>query len=143
MSYTKADTSPKTGFRPYHQTDPFGAAHLSGAPQSYSHFSGEVYPTNLGDYRFLRPFDPWELWTEHDTGLSGLGQNHPFKPTAWALGYLGDSAADNTATGMVNEGYDPNVVYPLVSAGATSAQLQDLWNNYGANTPEFSTGASA
>lgn len=44
MAYMNADTSAKIGFRPYYQTDPFGAAHLSG-----------------------------------------LGQNHPFKPQAWHL----------------------------------------------------------
>jgi hypothetical protein len=82
MSYGNADTSAKVGFRPYHQTDPFGASHLSG----------------LGEYYRNRPFDPWELAADahHVDGLGDLGdlgQNHPFKPQAWHLHGLGATDA--------------------------------------------------
>jgi hypothetical protein len=99
MAYTNADTTPKVGFRPYHQTDPFGAAHLSGVPEMSGDKTGEL----LGAYYMNRPFDPWELYSTTGAGLHGvselgelvgLGQNHPFKPQAWhlhGLGELGDT----------------------------------------------------
>jgi len=113
MSYGNADTTPKVGFRPYHQTNPFGAAHLSGVP---------VDPA-LGAYFMERPFDPWELYSNTGAGLHGvgshdrtsallgeptepgellgdLGQNHPFKTTAWHLHGLGD--AYSTALAQIN-----------------------------------------
>lgn len=75
MGYVEADTSPKVGFRPYHQTDAEAASSLSG----------------LGLYYRNRPFDPWELYpdAQHVDGLGDLGQNHPFKPEAWHLHGLG------------------------------------------------------
>lgn len=84
MAYMNADTSAKVGFRPYHQTDPFGAAHLSGVPTGLGqnhpfkpqawHLHG-VDPEGLGVYSLNRPFDPWELYPDvHATaGLHGLG----------------------------------------------------------------------
>jgi hypothetical protein len=96
MAYTNADTTPKVGFRPYHQTDPFGAAHLSGVPEMSGDKTGEL----LGAYYMNRPFDPWELYSTTGSGLHGvselgelvgLGQNHPFKPQAWHLHGLGDT----------------------------------------------------
>jgi hypothetical protein len=92
MAYMQADTSAKVGFRPYHQTDPFGASHLSGVSSSSTRPSGRTYFMN-------RPFDTWQLYPDvHATaqfagepGMSGLGQNHPFKPQAWHLQGLGDS----------------------------------------------------
>jgi hypothetical protein len=51
--------------------------------------------------------------------------------------FRGMGDVNDTAQGMIGEGYDPNVIYPLVSFGATDVQLQNLWNNYGAGTPEF------
>jgi hypothetical protein len=82
MSYGRADTSAKVGFRPYHLTDAFGAAHLSGygsglgqnhpfKPTAW-HLHG-VDPDGLGAYEFNRPFDPWELHTGGPAGLHGLG----------------------------------------------------------------------
>jgi len=56
--------------------------------------------------------------------------------------FRGMGDVNDTAQGMINEGYDPNVIYPLVSFGATDAQLQSLWNSYGANTPEFQDAAN-
>lgn len=81
MGYVEADTSPKVGFRPYHQTDAEAASSLSG----------------LGLYYRNRPFDPWELYPDarHVDGLGDLGQNHPFKPEAWHLHGLG---ADSEVT---------------------------------------------
>jgi len=75
MGYVEADTSPKVGFRPYHQTDAEAASSLSG----------------LGLYYRNRPFDPWELYPDahHVDGLGDLGQNHPFQPEAWHLHGLG------------------------------------------------------
>jgi hypothetical protein len=113
MSYGNADTTPKVGFRPYHQTNPFSASHLSGVP---------VDPA-LGAYFMERPFDPWELYSTTGAGLHGigshdktsallgeptelgellgdLGQNHPFKTTAWHLHGLGD--AYSTALAQIN-----------------------------------------
>lgn len=95
MSYGRADTSAKVGFRPMLATDPFGAAHLSGYG---SGFSGEglgqghnpftprawqLYPASalearhadphMGAYEFNRPFDPWELYSSSGAALHGLG----------------------------------------------------------------------
>jgi hypothetical protein len=84
MAYLKnVDTSAKVGFRPYYQTDAFGAAHLSGygsglgqnhpfKPQAW-HLHG-VDGSFLGTYHLNRPFDPWELYADvHETaGARGL-----------------------------------------------------------------------
>jgi hypothetical protein len=90
MAYLNADTGAKVGFRPYAQTDPFGAAHLSG----------------LGTYYYNRPFDPWELHATDTPGLHGLGQNHPFKTQAWQLHGLGQdsSALDQAVSELVAAG---------------------------------------
>jgi len=88
MAYFNTDTSARVGFRPYQQTNPFGAAHLSGVPRAI-----EEEDPGLGKYYMNRPFDPWELYSETARGLHGLGQNHPFKTQAWHLhgiGSLGD-----------------------------------------------------
>jgi hypothetical protein len=85
MAYlNNVDTSAKVGFRPYYQTDAFGAAHLSGygsglgqnhpfKPQAW-HLHG-VDGSFLGTYHLNRPFDPWELYADiHQTaGVHGLG----------------------------------------------------------------------
>lgn len=73
MTSINADTMPKVGFRPYHETDAFGAAHLSG----------------VGKYEYNRPFDPAELYTDYNPTLHGLGRN-PFHESAWKLAGLGD-----------------------------------------------------
>ncbi len=87
MPYMKADTSAKVGFRPYHQTDAFAAAHLSGYGSGLAQnhpFKPEAWHLHgadgsfLGTYHFNRPFDPWELYPNvHATagvhGLSGFG----------------------------------------------------------------------
>jgi alkylhydroperoxidase/carboxymuconolactone decarboxylase family protein YurZ len=56
--------------------------------------------------------------------------------TLGAMWGLGASLSD-TAQGMINEGYNTMQIQTAVDAGATDAQLQNLWNNYGAGTPEF------
>jgi hypothetical protein len=100
VAYMNADTSPKVGFRPYGQTDAFGASHFMCVPDE-----GQADPSvgdgssgGMGVYYLNRPFDPWELYDDvhHTDGLSGLGQNHPFKPTAWKLHGLGQGS-DPTA----------------------------------------------
>jgi hypothetical protein len=90
MAYLYADTSAKVGFRPYAQTDPFGAAHMSG----------------IGAYFYNRPFDPWELHATDTPGLHGLGQNHPFKTQAWQLHGLGQDggALDQAVSELVAAG---------------------------------------
>ena len=57
---------------------------------------------------------------------------------AWGLGDVND-----TAQGMISEGYDPGTISSLVALGASDAQLQSIWNNAGANTPDFSNAAEA
>lgn len=92
MAYTNADTRAKVGFRPYHATDPFGAAHLSGYGSGFGEGLGRpenpfleenwvlhTREAGLGDYFYNRPFDPWELYSDTHAGLHGLG-------------YLGDGA---------------------------------------------------
>jgi hypothetical protein len=99
VAYMNADTSPKVGFRPYGQTDAFGASHFMCVPDE-----GQADPSvgdgssGMGVYYLNRPFDPWELYDDvhHTGGMSGLGQNHPFKPTAWKLHGLGQGS-DPTA----------------------------------------------
>ena len=103
-AYMQADTSAKVGFRPYHLTDPFGAAHLSGYGSGFS-------PEGMGEYHLNRPFDPWELYANvHETAgmhgvfLEGLGQNHPFKPQAWQLhGMGGLGASDDVVAQAADE----------------------------------------
>jgi hypothetical protein len=45
-------------------------------------------------------------------------------------------------TGMITDGYDPSVLNALFAANASDAQMQSLWDNYGAGTPEFANAAS-
>ena len=81
MAYhSNVDTRAKVGFRPYHQTDPFGAAHLSGygsglgRPQNpFDEENWVLHGPGLGAYEFNRPFDPWELYADTAPGLHGLG----------------------------------------------------------------------
>jgi hypothetical protein len=100
MAYMNADTGPKVGFRPYGQTDAFGASHFMCVPDE-GQADPSVGDAGLGVYYLNRPFDPWELYDDvhHTDGvrhLGDLGQNHPFKPTAWKLHGLGQGS-DPTA----------------------------------------------
>jgi hypothetical protein len=52
---------------------------------------------------------------------------------------LGDDLSDQ----MISDGYDPVIIGNLVALGATDAQLQALYDNYGAGTPEFNAAAGA
>lgn len=62
---------------------------------------------------------------------------------AYTLGqFRGLGDVNDTAQSMINDGYDPNIVYPLVTYGATDAQLQNLYDHYGAGTPEFNDAAN-
>jgi hypothetical protein len=124
MAYMIADTGNKVGFRPYGQTNPFGAAHLSGVPADAG---------GLGEYYLNRPFDPWELYTDvHHTDhkLSGLGefgelgQNHPFKSQAWHLHGLG-AASDPTgeaADELLAAGHITQAEHDAILEGSMSFQ---------------------
>lgn len=46
-------------------------------------------------------------------------------------------------TGMLNDGYDPSILNLLFAANASDAQMQSLWDNYGAGTSEFAQAASS
>jgi len=129
MPYMGADTSPKVGFRPYYQTDAFGAAHLSGygsglgqnhpfKPQAW-HLHG-VDGSFLGTYHLNRPFDPWELYDDvHHTagmhGLAGLGDSPDVTAAAadeiLAAGHMTQSEHDAIPNGSLTfqdvMGFDP------------------------------------
>ncbi len=79
-------------------------------------------------------FDPWKLH------FSGLGRN-PFHELTWTLGGLGD--VNDTAQGMIQEGYDRGIISSLVAIGATETQLQTLWDNFAPNTTDFSDAAQS
>lgn len=73
MSYGNADTSPKIGYRPYLQTDPHGAAKLSGMGQGSNPFKPYAWHLH-GGLGQLRPLDPWVLYPDNPIErLSGLG----------------------------------------------------------------------
>jgi hypothetical protein len=122
MAYMRADTSNKVGFRPYHATDAFGAAHLSG------------YGSGLGEYHFARPLDPWELYADtHDVaGMHGvfdtLGQGHnPFSPRAWQLHGLGDLGAGTdvvaqAADELLSSGHMTTAEHDAILEGSMSFQ---------------------
>jgi hypothetical protein len=104
MAYMQADTGNKVGFRPYGSTNPQCAAQLSGIPArsglGQNHpFKPEAWVLHpgpgLGDYEFLRPFDPWELYEPHGLhGLAGLGD--------------GPECVYLAADGVTVESLDPN-----------------------------------
>lgn len=56
----------------------------------------------------------------------------------WGLG-----ASSDIVAGMIGEGYDPSVVNSLAAAGANDAQLQSLWDNYGAGSQDFAVAANS
>lgn len=122
MPYTTADTGAKVGFRPYYQTDPYGASHLSGFP-AHSPGLGQQHPFKpqawhlhgMGHYEMNRPFDPWELFEDTGAGLHG-----------WGLGYLGSTPDPDTISALVAAGYDPGLVNTAVAMGATDEQLLAL-----------------
>jgi hypothetical protein len=147
VAYMNADTSPKVGFRPYGQTDAFGASHFMCVPEQESDIPPDVGGDGLGVYYLNRPFDPWELYDDvhHTDGLSGLGQNHPFKPTAWklhGLGALGTAVDPSTVSELVvNGGYDMGVVDNLIQMGATNEELLAL--PYPADSAEMSAAVAS
>jgi hypothetical protein len=55
---------------------------------------------------------------------------------AWGLGSLSD-----IAQGMINDGYNGVILSTLSDAGATDAQLQNLWDNYQPG-PDFNLAAN-
>ena len=163
MAYMTADTAAKIGFRPYYQTDAFGAAHLSGYGSGVSTL-GQQHPFKpqawhlhgMGAYEMNRPFDPWEL---HNNGVSG-----------WGLGDLGDttdpiaSAADELlAAGQITQAehdaiYDGSMSFQDVtgidptdqgswtgfvgSLRDWNSSLQSLESQYAAAAPPIGTPGS-
>jgi hypothetical protein len=77
-------------------------------------------------------------WTAFPTvNNTGVRRLHTLG-AMWGLGSTGSSVGD----GMVSEGYNSVIISNLVAAGASDAQLQNLWDNYGAGTPEFGQAAT-
>lgn len=58
------------------------------------------------------------------------------------LGWLGGAPSD-LALQMIQDGYDISVITTLADNNATDAQLQYLYDNYGAGTAEFAQAANA
>lgn len=83
MAYMHADTKPKVGFRPYLQTNPRGAAMLSGVHNI----------TGLGQNQ---PFDPWRLHGVSRQASETMGQWRPFDqdPGGWHLHGLAGLGVD-------------------------------------------------
>jgi hypothetical protein len=62
---------------------------------------------------------------------------------AYTLGRAGlRGAPDALALQMIHDGYDISVITTLTDNNATDAQLQNLYDNYGAGTPEFAAAAN-
>jgi len=62
---------------------------------------------------------------------------------AYTLGRVGlRGAPDALALQMIQDGYDISVITTLTDNNATDAQLQNLYDNYGAGTPEFAQAAN-
>lgn len=101
MAYMHADTKPKVGYRPYLQTNPRGAALLSGVQNI----------TGLGQNH---PFDPWRL--------HGMGQWRPFDqdPGGWHLHGLSglDGVSGSAQAAALGAGMDPADLQSLITAGA-------------------------
>lgn len=57
---------------------------------------------------------------------------------AWGLG----AAPSDLAQQMITDGYDSTIIVNLSNANATDAQLQNLYDNYGAGTAEFALAAN-
>src|SRR5437763_156538 len=68
---------------------------------------------------------------------SGVRRLHTL--SGWALGALNDP---DLLTNMMNEGYNGSVLNSLVAAGATDAQLQQLWDATAAGSSEFAFAAN-
>jgi len=119
MAYLYADTGNKVGFRPYYQTDAFGAAHLSGMGQNHPfkpqawHLHGED-GAFLGTYHLNRPFDPWELYDDvhHTAGAHGLH------------GYLGQGAdvTAETADELLAAGHMTQAEHDAILDGSMTFQ---------------------
>lgn len=118
MAYGNADTRAKVGFRPYHSTDPFGAAHLSGygsglgRPQNpFDEENWALHGPGMGAYEFNRPFDPWELHSETGPGLHGLGD----------LGAGGDPVAQ-AADELLSAGHMTQAEHDAILDGSMTFQ---------------------
>jgi hypothetical protein len=62
---------------------------------------------------------------------------------AYTLGRIGlRGAPDDLALQMIADGYDISTITTLTDNNATDAQLQNLYDNYGAGTPEFAQAAN-
>ncbi len=100
MPYVAADTRPKVGFRPYHQTDSFAAAHLSGIPPGGMgrELTQRLYgmgqePPGAGDPDWPGYPLPSESTTSiEEQDIFGIGQN---LHDAWSLLNEIDSTTDD------------------------------------------------
>lgn len=96
MAYMNADTTPKIGYRPYLQTDPHGAAKLSGMGQGSNPFKPYAWHLHgVDDLGQLHPLDPWELYPDNPierlSGLGDLGDSY------------GNAGDDNTVAQAADE----------------------------------------
>ena len=57
--------------------------------------------------------------------------------------YTFGGAPDDLALQMIADGYDISMITTLADNNVSDAQLQNLYDNYGAGTPEFATAANA
>lgn len=60
---------------------------------------------------------------------------------AYTLGRMA-GAPDALALQMISDGYDISTITTLTDANVTDAQLQNLYDHYGAGTPEFAAAAN-
>lgn len=71
--------------------------------------------------------------------LSGF---HGMKGTA-GVATLGQETITDLLDNMIADGYDENTLMTLISLGATYDQILNLYDNYGANTPELAVAEQA
>jgi hypothetical protein len=64
-------------------------------------------------------------------GLYGLGYN---SATSYIYTKENPAVVQQVAQGMIGEGYNAQIVNSLVAGGATSGDLQNLWDNYTPST---------
>jgi hypothetical protein len=87
-------------------------------------------------YAAAPTFESNRLGSRNLSVLSGVGGS---TLRGWGLGGF----STDILTGMMNEGYDPSVLNALLAAGATDAQMQSLWDNTAAGSPQFASSANS
>lgn len=114
MSWVRADTQPKVGYRPYGQTNPRRAAQLSGP----SAIPAREFVPHWGQGR---PFNPQVL--------HGMGQHRPFDQDSegWHLSGLGEISPTVYTAGAA-AGIATTDLDSLQALGATDAEVQQIIN---------------